>query len=100
MTVVSDRPSGDDDTRATMELNLHQLIDPADDKVPIVHTRAPQSDSFSGDLIVDNLAGLLNAAIADPTGVFGDAVRAKQWRLARVARTPGVPGQATIDPRS
>jgi hypothetical protein len=75
MTVVSDRLSGDDDTRATMELNLRRLIDPAGEEAPIVLTRSAQSDSFSGDLIVDNLAGLLNAAIADPAGVFGDAVR-------------------------
>jgi hypothetical protein len=75
MTVVSDRLSGDDDARATQELNLRRLIDPAEERAPIALTRSPLSDSFSGDLIVDNLAGLLNAAIADPNGPFGDAVR-------------------------
>jgi hypothetical protein len=43
--------------------------------MPIVLTRSPDSDSFSGDLIVDNLAGWLNAAVADPSGSFGDAAR-------------------------
>lgn len=75
MTVVSDRLSGDDESRATQELNLRRLIDPAEEKAPIALTRSPLSDSFSGDLIVDNLAGLLNAAVAEPSGVCGEAVR-------------------------
>jgi hypothetical protein len=75
MTVVSDRLSGDNDTRATHEFNLRRLIDPAEESAPIVLTRSPESDSFSGDLIVDNLAGWLNAAVADPSSAFGDAIR-------------------------
>jgi hypothetical protein len=75
MTVVSDKLSGDDDSRRISELNLRRLIDPEDDEAPIVLTRSPASDSFSGDLIADNLAGWLNAAIADPASSFGDSVR-------------------------
>lgn len=75
MTVVSDKLSGDDDSRRSNEQNLRRLIDPDSANVPIVLTRSPASDSFSGDLIADNLAGWLNAAIADPVNSFGDAVR-------------------------
>ncbi|MEO7862027.1 MAG: hypothetical protein ABIU05_16660 [Nitrospirales bacterium] len=75
MTVVSDKLSGDDDSRRNNEQNLRNLIDPEGENTPIVLTRSPDSDSFSGDLIVDNLAGWLNAAVADPSGSFGDAAR-------------------------
>lgn len=75
MTVVSDRLSGDDDTRPTHEANLRRLIDPAEEGAPIVLTRSPVSDSFSGDLLVDNLAGWLTAAMEDPAGGFADTVR-------------------------
>jgi len=75
MTVVSDRLSEDNDTRAPMEANLRQLIDPAEQGAPIVLTRSPKSDSFSGDLIADNLAGWLTKAVDDPGGSFGDAIR-------------------------
>ena len=75
MTVVSDKLSGDDDSRRISELNMRRLIDPEDEEAPIVLTRSPASDSFSGDLIADNLAGWLNAAIADPASSFGDSVR-------------------------
>ena len=75
MTVVSDKLSGDDDSRRTNELNLRKLIDPENGVAPIVLTRSPASDSFSGDLIADNLAGWLNAAIVDPASSFGDSIR-------------------------
>jgi len=75
MTVVSDRLSGDDATRATRELNLRRLIDPAGEGAPIVLTRTPERTRFSGDLIVDNLAGWLTSAVGDPSGFFGDFVR-------------------------
>jgi len=75
MTIVSDKLSGDDDSRRTSELNLRRLIEPEGEVTPIVLTRSPVSDSFSGDLIVDNLAGWLNAAIAEPTSAFGDSAR-------------------------
>lgn len=75
MTVVSDRLSGDDSARPTHEANLRRLIDPADDGVPIVLTRSPISDSFSADLLVDNMAGWLNAAIQEPAGIFADTIR-------------------------
>jgi hypothetical protein len=88
MTVVSDRLSGDDDARPTHEANLRWLIDPAEEGAPIVLTRSPLSDSFSGDLLVDNLAGWLTAAIEDPAGVFADAIRQSAgtgvWRGWRV----------------
>ena len=75
MTVVSDNLSGDDESRRNNEQNLRNLIDPEGEDVPIVLTRSPYSDSFSGDLVADNLAGWLNAAAADPDGSFGDAAR-------------------------
>jgi hypothetical protein len=75
MTVVSDKLSGDDNSRRISELNLRNLIDPEDEEAPIVLTRSPVSDSFSGDLIADNLAGWLNAAIADPVSGFGSSAR-------------------------
>ena len=70
LTVVSDKLSGDDDTRPRNERNLRHLIDPDGEGIPIVLTRSPQSDSYLGDLVVDNLAGWLNAAISDPKGEF------------------------------
>jgi hypothetical protein len=75
MTVVSDKLSGDDDSRRNNEQNLRNLIDPDGGNAPIVLTRSPYSDSFSGDLIADNLAGWLNAAVANPGGSFGGAAR-------------------------
>lgn len=76
MTVVSDTLSGDDHSQRFNEQNLRRLIDPDSADVPIVLTRSPESDSFSGDLIADNLAGWLNGAVSDPASSFGDAVRA------------------------
>jgi hypothetical protein len=75
MTVVSDKLSGDDDSQRNNELNLRNLIDPEGEDVPILLTRSPHSDSFSGDLVADNLAGWLNIAAAAPGGSFGDAAR-------------------------
>jgi hypothetical protein len=68
VTVVSDKLSGDDDFRRSSEENLRNLIDPDREGVPIILTRSPKSDTFSGDLLVDNFAGWLNSAISDPTG--------------------------------
>jgi hypothetical protein len=73
MTVVSDKLSGDDDSRRKNEQNLRNLIDPEAGRAPIVLTRSPDSDSFSGDLVADNLAGWLNIAVAEPRSSFGDA---------------------------
>jgi hypothetical protein len=75
MTVVSDKLSGDDDSRRNNEHNLRNLIDPEGHTAPIALTRSPDSDSFSGDLVADNLAGWLNAAVAEPASSFGDAAR-------------------------
>ncbi len=90
MTVVSDRLSGDDDARPTHEANLRRLIDPAEEGAPIVLTRSPVSDSFSGDLLVDNLAGWLTAAIEDPAGGFADTIRSSAdtgvWRGWHILR--------------
>ncbi|MCA9483105.1 MAG: hypothetical protein KC553_05180 [Nitrospina sp.] len=61
-TVVSDKLSGDDEFRPKNEMNLRNLIDPDGDQL-ISLGKSQQSDSFSGDLIVDNLAGLLNSAV-------------------------------------
>lgn len=75
VTVVSDKLSGDDDSRPHNEQNLRHLVDPEDESVPIILTRSPKSGVFPGDLLVDNLAGWLNAAIGEPTGEFGLAAR-------------------------
>jgi hypothetical protein len=68
ITVVSDKLSGDDDFRRKSEVNLRNLIDPQREGVPVVLTRSPVSDTSSGDLLVDNLAGWLTSAITEPTG--------------------------------
>ncbi|MBW8722258.1 MAG: hypothetical protein JF626_10460 [Polaromonas sp.] len=77
LTVVSDRLSGDGDDRfrRKSEQNLRHLIDPDGDGAFVRLTRSNQIDVFSGDLIADNLAGWLNAAIRDPTGCFAEYVR-------------------------
>ena len=75
VTVVSDKLSGDDDFRRKSELNLRNLIDPEHESVPVVLTRSPKSDTFSGDLLVDNLAGWLTAAMTDPTGDYAAFAR-------------------------
>lgn len=66
VTVVSDRLSGDDEIRRTSEELLRNLIDPEQERSPIQITRSRESDKFSGDLFVDNCAGLLNAAMSAP----------------------------------
>ena len=75
LTVVSDKLSGDDDQRRKSEMNLRNLIDPESEGVPITLTRSAESDSFFGDLFVDNLAGFLNAAISNPRSDYGDFAR-------------------------
>jgi hypothetical protein len=76
ITVISDKLSGDDDARPVSERRLRWLIDPDDDSVPIVLTRSSQSDTFPGDLLADNIAGWLHAAITQPSGRFGKAALA------------------------
>lgn len=78
ITVVSDKLSGDDDFRKKSEINLRNLIDPEYEGIPIVLTRSPKSDTFSGDLLVDNLAGWLNSAMADPDRKYANFA----WNLA------------------
>jgi hypothetical protein len=56
MTVVSDKLSGDDDSRRKSGANLRHPVDPQGDNVPLTLTRSRASDTFSGDLFVDNLA--------------------------------------------
>jgi len=80
LTVVSDTLSGDGDLRRPNEENLRCLIDPDSEGVPIVLTRSPKSDTFAGDLLADNTAGWLNAAIRDSGGEFGQAVAVPQLR--------------------
>lgn len=75
LTVVSDKLSGDDDFRRRMEQNLRHLIDPENDGAPIALVRSKVSDEFSGDLLVDNLAGWLTAAMNDPFSTFGEYAR-------------------------
>lgn len=75
ITVVSDKLSGDDDFRHRSEMNLRNLIDPDEEGIPIILTRSSKSDTFSGDLLVDNLAGWLNSAISNPTGETAQYIR-------------------------
>lgn len=75
ITVVSDKLSGDDDLRRKSEQNLRNLIDPEGENIPIVLTRSPESDTYPGDLLVDNIAGWLNAAITEPSGEFSRYVK-------------------------
>lgn len=65
VTVVSDWLSGDDRIKRTSEEMLQNLIDPNSEQAHIRLTRSPQPDKFSGELFVDNCAGLLNAAISN-----------------------------------
>jgi hypothetical protein len=75
LTVVSDKLSGDDDFRRKSEQNLRHLIDPENDGAPLALARSRVSDTFSGDLLVDNLAGWLTAAMNDPCGIFAAYAR-------------------------
>lgn len=75
LSVVSDKLSGDDDFRRKSEQNLRNLLDPERADSPIVLTRSPASDMFSADLIVDNLAGWLTAAMIEPAGEFANYAR-------------------------
>lgn len=75
VTVVSDRISGDDDFRCHSEMRLRNLMDPEHEGVPVVLTRSHKSDTFTGDLLVDNLAGWLTAAITDPAGDYATLAR-------------------------
>jgi len=75
MSVVSDRLSGDDDFRRNSEANLQRLVDPDGDNVPLTLTRSRVTDRFSGDLLADNLAGWLTAAMEDPTGQLASYAR-------------------------
>jgi hypothetical protein len=68
LTVVSDRLSGDDNVKRMSEQNLRSLMDPGGESAPLVLTRSAVSDTFSGDLLVDNLAGWLNSAMREPAG--------------------------------
>lgn len=75
MTVVSDKLSGDDDLRSKSELNLRHLIDPENEHLPLALTSSSKSDVFSADLIVDNLAGWMTAAISDPNSSLAGHAR-------------------------
>jgi hypothetical protein len=74
-TVVSDKLSGDDDFRLRSQRNLRHLIDPENESATLVLARSQESDRFSGDLLADNLAGWMTAAMSDPCSVFGAHAR-------------------------
>lgn len=67
-TVVIDKLGCYDYER--MEKNLRYLIAPEGEEKPIRLTRSAKSDTFSGDLLADNLAGWLNTAMEDPSGEY------------------------------
>jgi hypothetical protein len=75
LTVISDTLSGDDSNRRDSEQLLKWLLDAdADTAVAdprIVVTHSFESDKHPGDLLADNLAGWLNAAISDPSSKVG-----------------------------
>jgi len=75
LTVVSDKLSGDDNSKRISEQNLRNLIDPERESIPFVLTRSHASDTFSGDLLVDNLAGWLNSAMSNPAGEYAQFAR-------------------------
>jgi hypothetical protein len=75
LTVVSDKLSGDDDFRRKSENNLRLSIDPEHQSAPITLTRSAASDTFAGDLIVDNLAGWLTEAMNAPRGLLAERAR-------------------------
>jgi hypothetical protein len=102
LTIVSDKLSGDDDTRRLAEQNLRNLLDPDGQGVPFVLTRSARSDEFSGDLLADNFAGWLNAAITDPGGPFADlALALGEWPgwhvlLPSTTKLEGVPATSLL----
>lgn len=75
LTVVSDTLSGDSDLTRDSEQVLKWLLDTDADtpatQTPITVTHSPRSDTHPGDLLADNLAGWLNAALQDPNGEYG-----------------------------
>lgn len=75
MTVVSDKLSGDNNLYPKNEQNLQNLIDPEGESAPLTLTRSPQSNTYSGELLADNLAGWLNAAISERTGSFAQHIK-------------------------
>jgi len=62
ITVVSDNLSSD----GSSEQRLRDLIDPEGNGIPIVIKKSTNSDTFSGDLLVDNVAGWLNHSLIYP----------------------------------
>ena len=76
ISVISDKLSGDDDFRAKSEENLRHLVDPDVIEAPLTLSRSKNSDAFSGDLFVDNLAGWLNAVLEDTSSQAASYARA------------------------
>ncbi len=76
LTIVSDKLSGDDDTCLIHEQNLRKLINSESKAGKISLTRSTLGVPHSGDLLVDNLTGWLNAAISDPKGEFSQKAKA------------------------
>jgi hypothetical protein len=76
LTIVSDKLSGDDDTRLMHEQNLRKLINSEGKAGKISLTRSTLGVPHSGDLLADNLTGWLNAAISDPKGEFSQKAKA------------------------
>lgn len=71
LTIISDMLSGDNgDSRKCSEQNLRRLIAPNGEGEALVLTRSVRSDTFSGDLLADNLSGWLTSAISDPTSEY------------------------------
>jgi hypothetical protein len=72
---ISDRLSGDTETRRVSEVALRSLVD-HDSLFQVSIESSPKGANQPGDLLVDNLAGWFNAAIEDPRGDQMQALRA------------------------
>ncbi len=71
-TFVADTFSGDSENKTKSLTILRNLVDPDGDNPNVRVVSTPLSKEFSGAILVDNFAGLLNAAISDPLGKFAE----------------------------
>ncbi|MFA6223828.1 MAG: hypothetical protein WC647_16100 [Desulfomonilaceae bacterium] len=80
LTIISDKLSGDDDSRRNHEQNLRKLIDPESGTARVTLTRSTLDVPYSGDILANNITGWLNAAISDPGGEFAQKAKAIDYK--------------------
>lgn len=73
-TVVTDYLSGDDDNRKHAEMFLRTLLNPDGDSDVIEIAQSKRNAESTGDFLADNIAGMLNGALADPKGEMSKSV--------------------------